>query len=76
MNLVDLVYFVQTIRTGGYDVEFDILPNQERARIQNRKITDPCFYTIIRFHTNAPIEQDANGEYWYSGNTLLRFYSA
>lgn len=56
----ELVQEVSNQRTGGYEVDFDIKPNQERARAGDG------FFLIIDVQSTEPDpEVSVNGEWWF-----------
>lgn len=67
-TLAELVREVSNHRTGGYDVEFDIQPNLEKAR------TDDGFFLIIKVTSTDPNPDiTINGEWWFwDDNTVMQ----
>lgn len=57
-HLGELVREVRNDRTGGYEVEFEILPQQEEHR------SDDGFFLVIRVASTDP-GSVANGEWWF-----------
>lgn len=56
-TVTELCAAVQTSKTGGYEVDFDIKPNMERSRAGDG------FFLVIEVSST---ESDfPNGEYWF-----------
>ena len=54
----DLMRAVQSSRTGGYEVDLEVKPNQERSRAGDG------FFLVILATTTEPCS-GFNGEYWF-----------
>lgn len=70
-TLSDLVRTVSDMRTGGYDVEFDIKPNQEKAR------SGDGFFLIVEVSYSEPgvmvvspprVYPSVDGEWWFDAD--------
>lgn len=58
----DLVRAASDLRTMGYDVDFDIQPNLERARVLDG------FFLVILTNTNHPDIVGFVGEWWFDAD--------
>lgn len=59
-TLPQLVRAVSQQRTAGYDVDFEIMPNQERSRAGDG------FFLVIKVTDNFPdLDGSLGGEYWF-----------
>lgn len=68
-TLADLVRAVSNSKTGGYEVDFDIKPNLERAR------SGDGFFLVIEVNSTEPFPpfEGINGEYWFwDDNTVMQ----
>lgn len=66
-TLNELVFQVSQVRTAGYDVEFDILPNREATRIGSTDL----FFLVINVISNQPVnpalpEPSIDGQWWFN----------
>jgi hypothetical protein len=57
-TIQELVEGVRNSKTGGYEVDFNVLPNQERARAGDG------FFLIIQVQDTEP-GSALNGEWWF-----------
>ena len=65
-TLWELVREVQDQKTGGYEVDFDIKPNLEKARAGDG------FFTIIDVQSTEPDPRaELNGEWWFDADGKL-----
>lgn len=64
-TLLQLVEEVRDLRTGGYDVEFDVLPNREAHRVGDG------FFTVIKVSTNYPVGSTIEGNWWFDAEGLV-----
>ncbi len=55
----DLMRAAQSSRTGGYEVDLEVKPNQERSRAGQ-----DGFFLVILATTTEPCS-GFNGEYWF-----------
>lgn len=62
--LGELVREVRNDRTGGYDVEFEILPQQEEHR------SGDGFFLVIRVSSTEP-GSIVNGEWWFDDDDFV-----
>jgi hypothetical protein len=62
----ELVIEIANQRTGGYEVEFEIKPNMEKARHSTplNNPQGPWFFTIIEVSDSEP-GTGLNGEWWF-----------
>jgi len=58
-TLAELVRAVSDLKTGGYEVKFDIKPNMERSRAGDG------FFLVIDVETTEPDVTGINGEWWF-----------
>lgn len=61
-TLLELVEVVREHKTGGYDVEFDIEPNTDKARAGD------SFFLVINVQSTMPwneIDDSINGQWWF-----------
>jgi hypothetical protein len=68
-TIPELVQTVADSRTGGYDVDFEILGNQSRAAVgtgDNR-----WFFLLIQVTFHEPDMSRHSGEYWFDGGGNL-----
>ncbi len=65
-TVADLVRWVSDAKTGGYIADFEIQPNQERARV------DGGFFLIIDVrHTEPGDEYNIDGEWWFDADSKV-----
>ena len=64
-NLSDLVRAARDIKTGGYEVTFEIKPNLDRAR------SGDGFFLIIETSSDEPNVTGFNGEWWFDDDDLV-----
>lgn len=58
----DLVWAVSQVKTMGYEIDFDILPNTEQAR------TDGGFFLLVEVRMLSWVEGISNlvnGQWWF-----------
>ena len=64
-TVADLVRAVMDQKTGGYDVDFNILPNRYRAG-------PDAFWLVIEVDSNHP-DTNIGGQYWFwADNTVMQ----
>jgi hypothetical protein len=68
-NLSDLVRAVSASRTGGYEVDFDIKPNLDKARAGDG------FFLVIVVEFHEPDRSRDSGEYWFwDDDTIMQVW--
>lgn len=66
-TLADLVRAVSDTKTGGYEVDFDIKPNLNKARAGDG------FFLVIEVEFYETDRVFCSGEYWFwSDNTVMQ----
>lgn len=64
-TVAELVRAVSNSRTGGYEVDFDILPNRAKAVASGtREGGDRTFFLLIDVRDSDP-DSEINGEWWF-----------